>query len=184
MVVKKGAPDDGTTAPMRPLPGGSRMYPETDVPPHAVTAEQWADVLSRLPMDDQARADRLSTTEASSDQAQQLLARELDDVYMEHASSLPHKAWASLLLTHDDEDPLLLVNVLTLEHRTVLLVTMSRPWWKRSAVNLRPSKRCKPTLRPTALAQWMSGIWQPSSTASSPNALTSSESVGWVQWGR
>ena len=114
VVVKKGAPDDGTTAPMRPLPGGSRMYPETDVPPHAVTAEQWADVLARLPMDDQARADRLSTTEASSDQAQQLLARELDDVYMEHASSLPHKAWASLLLTHDDEDPLLLVNVLTL----------------------------------------------------------------------
>ena len=33
---------------------------------------------------------------------------------MEHASSLPHKAWASLLLAHDDEDPLLLVNVLSL----------------------------------------------------------------------
>jgi len=120
VVVKKGAPEDGTTAPMRPLPGGSRMYPETDVPPHAVTAEQWADVLARLPMDDQARADRLSTTDASSDQAQQLLARELDDVYMEHVDALPHKAWASLLLTHDDEDPLLLVNVLMLRNEEVV----------------------------------------------------------------
>ena len=37
VVVKKGAPDDGTTTPMRPLPGGARMYPETDVPtiPHS-----------------------------------------------------------------------------------------------------------------------------------------------------
>jgi glutamyl-tRNA(Gln) amidotransferase subunit E len=120
VVVKKGAPEDGTTAPMRPLPGGSRMYPETDVPPHAVTAEQWADVLARLPMDDQARADRLSTTDASSDQAQQLLARELDDVYMEHVDAVPHKAWASLLLTHDDEDPLLLVNVLMLRNEEVV----------------------------------------------------------------
>lgn len=120
VVVKKGAPEDGTTAPMRPLPGGSRMYPETDVPPYAVTAEQWADVLARLPMDDQARADRLSTTDASSDQAQQLLARELDDVYMEHVDAVPHKAWASLLLTHDDEDPLLLVNVLMLRNEEVV----------------------------------------------------------------
>lgn len=120
VVVKKGAPEDGTTAPMRPLPGGSRMYPETDVPPHAVTAEQWADVLARLPMDDQARADRLSTTDASSDQAQQLLARELDDVYIEHVDAVPHKAWASLLLTHDDEDPLLLVNVLMLRNEEVV----------------------------------------------------------------
>jgi len=120
VVVKKGAPEDGTTAPMRPLPGGSRMYPETDVPPHAVTAEQWADVLARLPMDDQARADRLSTTDASSDQAQQLLARELDDVYMEHVDAVPHKAWASLLLTHDEEDPLLLVNVLMLRNEEVV----------------------------------------------------------------
>ena len=120
VVVKKGAPEDGTTAPMRPLPGGSRMYPETDVPPHVVTAEQWADVLARLPMDDQARADRLSTTDASSDQAQQLLARELDDVYMEHVDAVPHKAWASLLLTHDDEDPLLLVNVLMLRNEEVV----------------------------------------------------------------
>lgn len=120
VVVKKGAPEDGTTAPMRPLPGGSRMYPETDVPPYAVTAEQWADVLARLPMDDQARADRLSTTDASSDQAQQLLARELDDVYIEHVDAVPHKAWASLLLTHDDEDPLLLVNVLMLRNEEVV----------------------------------------------------------------
>ena len=33
VTVSKGAPLDGTTGPMRPLPSGARMYPETDVPP-------------------------------------------------------------------------------------------------------------------------------------------------------
>mgnify|MGYP001565022120 FL=1 len=34
VVIKKGSPEDGTTTPMRPLPGGARMYPETDIPPY------------------------------------------------------------------------------------------------------------------------------------------------------
>lgn len=114
VVVKKGAPDDGTTTPMRPLPGGSRMYPETDIPPQAVSNADWDGILSHLPMSDEERRIRLSNTEISADQAQQLLSRELDDVFMTHAAPLPHKAWASLLLAHDQEDPQLLVNVLTL----------------------------------------------------------------------
>ena len=36
VVIRKGAPDDGTTAPMRPLPGGARMYPETDIPTQSI----------------------------------------------------------------------------------------------------------------------------------------------------
>jgi len=35
----RGAQPDGTTRYMRPLPGSARMYPETDVPPVAVTPE-------------------------------------------------------------------------------------------------------------------------------------------------
>ena len=30
VVISKGAPEDGTTSAMRPLPTGARMYPETD----------------------------------------------------------------------------------------------------------------------------------------------------------
>jgi len=115
VVVKKGAPEDGTTSPMRPLPGRSRMYPETDVPPQVLNATQWEHVLESLPMSDDKRIERLGTYSVSADQAEQLLARELDDAFCEHAASLPAKAWAALLLTHDEEPPVLLANVLRLK---------------------------------------------------------------------
>lgn len=115
VVVKKGAPEDGTTSPMRPLPGRSRMYPETDVPPRALCQTDWQRILDTLPMSDDERADRLSSYSISADQAEQLLARELDDTFCEHAGSLPAKAWAALLLTHDSEPAALLANVLRLK---------------------------------------------------------------------
>ena len=115
VVVKKGAPEDGTTSPMRPLPGRSRMYPETDVPPQSLGATQWERVLESLPMSDDERASRLGTFAISADQAEQLLARELDDAFCEHAAALPAKAWAALLLTHDEEPPTLLANILRLK---------------------------------------------------------------------
>ncbi len=114
VVVKKGAPEDGTTSPMRPLPGRSRMYPETDVPPLSMTASQWENVLESLPMSDAERAQRLSTFGMSTDQSEQLLARELDDLFCDHAADLPPKAWAALLLNHDTESPQTLSNILTL----------------------------------------------------------------------
>ena len=43
------AAGDGTTRYMRPRPGASRMYPETDVPPVEVTKEQLAQIQTRLP---------------------------------------------------------------------------------------------------------------------------------------
>jgi len=53
----KGVPEetrapnpDGTTHYMRPRPGAARMYPETDVPPIAVTAAHVRQLSSRLPM--------------------------------------------------------------------------------------------------------------------------------------
>ncbi|MFH1786699.1 MAG: Glu-tRNA(Gln) amidotransferase subunit GatE [archaeon] len=43
------AKDDGTTTYLRPLPGASRMYPETDVPPVQVTDHMLTDIKASLP---------------------------------------------------------------------------------------------------------------------------------------
>jgi glutamyl-tRNA(Gln) amidotransferase subunit E len=43
------AKDDGTTRYMRPRPGAARMYPETDIPPQAITEELIADIQAHLP---------------------------------------------------------------------------------------------------------------------------------------
>ena len=120
VVVKKGAPEDGTTAPMRPLPGRSRMYPETDVPPQALSSVTWNHILDHLPMTDEERSNRLAAFDISTDQAEQLLARELDDVFCEHVESLPSKAWAALVLNHDDTSPQLLAHVLRLREEGAL----------------------------------------------------------------
>ena len=114
VVVKKGAPEDGTTAPMRPLPGRSRMYPETDVPPQVLTVGDWQSVLEALPMSDQERTLRLASYDISTDQSDQLLARELDDTFCDRAEGLPAKAWAALLLNHDEEHPETLAGILRL----------------------------------------------------------------------
>ena len=120
VVVKKGAPEDGTTSPMRPLPGRSRMYPETDVPPQALGLDDWTAITQSLPMSDEARAQRLSSFDISADQSEQLLARELDDVFCSHVEALPDKAWAALLLTHDTQPPQTLANILSLRAEGVL----------------------------------------------------------------
>ncbi len=120
VVVKKGAPEDGTTSPMRPLPGRSRMYPETDVPPQPLSEEAWQQLLLRLPMSDEERQTRLSGHEVSVDQAEQLLARELDDVFCDHLGDLPAKAWAALLLNHDRQPPKMVANVLRLKEQGAL----------------------------------------------------------------
>ena len=112
VVVKKGSPEDGTTSPMRPLPGGARMYPETDVPPVIVRDEHWAEILGNLPMSQDERLNRLKDTELSEDQCKQLLSRELDDVFFK-SHPTPTKAWASLLLVHESVAPSVLSTVLT-----------------------------------------------------------------------
>ncbi len=43
------AKDDGTTRYMRPRPGAARMYPETDIPPQAITEELVQKVKANLP---------------------------------------------------------------------------------------------------------------------------------------
>ena len=101
VTVSKGAPLDGTTGPMRPLPGGARMYPETDVPPLAMVPERWAELCANLPPSNEERRARLTPTGLSDDQCDQILSRELDDRFLEHLGERPAKALASLMLEHE-----------------------------------------------------------------------------------
>ena len=103
VVVRKGAPDDGTTTAMRPLPGGARMYPETDIPTTPIASEHWASVRANLPPSRDERFARLGTTGLSENQVAALITGELDDFFMNGISgelALPEKAWASALLDH------------------------------------------------------------------------------------
>jgi len=117
VVVKKGAPDDGTTSPMRPLPGGARMYPETDVPSIVIDSDRWQSTMLSLPMSDQEREERMAGYDVSSDQAKQLVARELDDIYVDHVGEMPHKGWASVVLENDEAHPELCANVLKVKEQ-------------------------------------------------------------------
>jgi glutamyl-tRNA(Gln) amidotransferase subunit E len=105
---------------MRPLPGGARMYPETDVPVFPLTDERWQEILNTLPMTDDERSDRLSKFEVSGDQASQLLARELDDIFVDNINGLPHKGWASVVLENDTADPVLCAKVLAVKEEGLL----------------------------------------------------------------
>ena len=102
VTISKGAPLDGTTGPMRPLPGGARMYPETDVPPRPLAHEHWLHITAHLPLSNEDRRARLSSTDLSEDQCDQILSRELDDRFLEHLGTRPAKALASLMLEHED----------------------------------------------------------------------------------
>ena len=106
VVVKKGKPDDGTTVALRPLPGGARMYPETDVPVLTITQNRWEGVCDNLPMSQTMREDRLRSLEISPNQMEAILNAELDDILfdgIEGELNLPSKAWASALLEFGTE---------------------------------------------------------------------------------
>ena len=103
VVVRKGAPEDGTTTAMRPLPGGARMYPETDIPTTPIDPAHWEKIRSNLPPSREERLSRLSTTELSDNQITALVSGELDDYFMDGITGefeLPQKAWASALLDY------------------------------------------------------------------------------------
>ncbi len=103
VVIRKGSPEDGTTTPMRPLPGGARMYPETDIPPLSITQDMWRQVMDNLPMTQDERRVRLQKYDISEDQLKQLLSRELDDYFVSHSEGLPSKAWATMLLENEGD---------------------------------------------------------------------------------
>ncbi len=106
VVVKRGAPEDGTTTPMRPLPGSARMYPETDVAPLIIGTSRFAEIEANLPPSRAQRAMRLAETDLSQNQAEALLGAELDELLLAGISgslaaglpALPAKAWGAILL--------------------------------------------------------------------------------------
>ena len=120
VTVSKGAPLDGTTGPMRPLPGGARMYPETDVPPLPLEAERWARLSDHLPPSNEERRERLSPAGLSDDQREQILARELDDRFLEHLGERPAKAFATLMLEHEHAPTEFLVDLIDLREEGAL----------------------------------------------------------------
>ena len=106
VVIRKGAPEDGTTTAMRPLPGGARMYPETDIPTTPIDPTVWQSIRSNLPPSRDERLTRLSSTDLSENQINALVSGELDDYFMDGIAGefkLPQKAWASALLDHGTE---------------------------------------------------------------------------------
>ena len=105
VVIRKGAPEDGTTTAMRPLPGGARMYPETDIPVVPLDEQRWSSISDDLPLNRTQRTERLSAYDISSNQVEALLGAELDDVLVTAVEGgpygcpgVPAKAMASAML--------------------------------------------------------------------------------------
>tara|TARA_Y100000588_G_C14121230_1_gene867387 strand:+ start:579 stop:1277 length:699 start_codon:yes stop_codon:yes gene_type:complete len=101
VVIRKGQPEDGTTTAMRPLPGGARMYPETDIPVLDITSQKWDDICENLPLTSIQREERIGSYDISTNQIESILNNELDDLLVEGVEGklkIPAKAWASALL--------------------------------------------------------------------------------------
>ena len=111
VVIRKGSPEDGTTSAMRPLPGGARMYPETDIQVLNLDSKRWDKIQLNLPMDNQQRLLRLQKYDISSNQVEAILGNELDDIFISGVTDkelsspiLPAKPWASILLDNSRSD--------------------------------------------------------------------------------
>jgi glutamyl-tRNA(Gln) amidotransferase subunit E len=88
------------------------MYPETDIPSFILSNQEWLTILENLPMSDDERNMRMQQFEISQDQSKQIIARQLDDIFVDNIGDLPHKGLATLLLENDTVNPQLLANVL------------------------------------------------------------------------
>jgi glutamyl-tRNA(Gln) amidotransferase subunit E len=105
VVIRKGQPADGTTTAMRPLPGGARMYPETDIPILEVSIEHWGHIRDNLPLSTEQRRERLQDLDLSQNQMEAILGSEMDDVLITGVKGgpcgsppVPAKAWGSAIL--------------------------------------------------------------------------------------
>ncbi|HEV8050707.1 MAG TPA: Glu-tRNA(Gln) amidotransferase subunit GatE [Thermoplasmata archaeon] len=103
---------DGRTRYSRPLPGRDRMYPETDVPPVAVTAERLQNLRARLPPHPKEVRARLVATHRLSDEVARTLQRDGEVERFEQLVGRGHSAGlvAQLLAreipaTGDAEEP-------------------------------------------------------------------------------
>ena len=123
VVIRKGKPEDGTTTALRPLPGGARMYPETDIPVLAIPPDRWSSICENLPLTAQERKERLDVLDLSPNQVEALLNGEIDDILfqgIEGPLELPPKAWASALLESGTDRPHALAASVHLRERGLL----------------------------------------------------------------
>jgi len=108
VVIRKGKPEDGTTTALRPLPGGARMYPETDVPILEISQEHWESICDNLPLSATQRQERLKELDLSPNQIEAIVGLEIDDVLITGVEGgpfgsppLPPRAWASTILDNN-----------------------------------------------------------------------------------
>ncbi|RJU85474.1 MAG: Glu-tRNA(Gln) amidotransferase GatDE subunit E [Candidatus Poseidoniales archaeon] len=123
VVIRKGKPEDGTTTALRPLPGGARMYPETDIPILGISSDRWNSICENLPLTAQERKERLNVLDLSPNQIEALLNGEIDDLLfhgIEGPLELPPKAWASALLERGIDKPNSLAASVHLRERGLL----------------------------------------------------------------
>ena len=123
VVIRKGKPEDGTTTALRPLPGGARMYPETDIPVLEIPHDRWSSICENLPLTAQERKERLDVLDLSPNQVEALLNGEIDDLLfqgIEGPLELPPKAWASALLESGTDRPPALAASVHLRERGLL----------------------------------------------------------------
>ncbi|HVL47369.1 MAG TPA: Glu-tRNA(Gln) amidotransferase subunit GatE [Candidatus Thermoplasmatota archaeon] len=94
--------DDGSSRYLRPLPGGARMYPETDVPPQRVTSDKRARIGAALPELWPAKEKRFAKQYGLGAEEARALARGEDAPLFERLAStsgLPREAARVLLHT-------------------------------------------------------------------------------------
>jgi glutamyl-tRNA(Gln) amidotransferase subunit E len=123
VVIRKGKPEDGTTTALRPLPGGARMYPETDIPVLEISPDRWSSICENLPLTVKERKERLNVLDLSSNQVEALLNGEIDDLLfhgIDGPLGLPPKAWASALLESGTDKPNALAASVHLRERGLL----------------------------------------------------------------
>ncbi len=123
VVVRKGKPEDGTTTALRPLPGGARMYPETDVPILEISPDRWDSICENLPLTASERKERISGLGLSDNQEEAILNGEMDDILfdgIEGPLELPARAWASALLESGTDKPNSLAASIHLRERGML----------------------------------------------------------------
>ena len=102
----RGPRDDGSTYYLRPLPGGARMYPETDIPPIRISKEHLQKLVSSLPPMPEERVKELLSLGINEELAWQLIHEGKDDLfeYLSKNFGYPTVVARALLLGCDEID--------------------------------------------------------------------------------
>ncbi len=82
--------DDGSTVYLRPLPGGARMYPETDIPPIRISEEYIEKLKKELPPLPDERLEELVSMGINREIGWQLIRDGMDDVFEELCTKYGH----------------------------------------------------------------------------------------------